>query len=179
MSRVRPKQRKQQVFTNGERPCGGSPERAHNPKVVGSNPTPATNLSHAGRAARRPAFFLYSVMSPKQRLSIPGESRKSGETRGRRFVGSNPTPATNLSHAGRAARRPAFFLRSVMSPKQRAVNSGRVSQKRRDFGPKVVSSNPTPATKMSFLSRTSTNPATIRICGLQLAFEICPLKPSD
>jgi hypothetical protein len=33
-----------------------------------------------------------------------------------------------------------------------------------------------PATKSSFLSRTSTNPATIRICGLQLGIRDLPIE---
>jgi hypothetical protein len=60
---------------------------------------------------------------------------------------------------------------SEATPDKRDIVFDRISH-----NPKVVGSNPTPATKISFLSRTSTKPATIRICGLQLGIPDLPIE---
>ena len=52
--------------------------RAHNPKVVGSNPAPATNL-----------IALFSLWMFRAQLLLPTKVVAS-------VVNSNPSPATNL-----------------------------------------------------------------------------------
>src|SRR5713101_3055618 len=37
---------------------------SHNPKVVGSNPTPATNFLKSRAGSRRPACFLFRQLAP-------------------------------------------------------------------------------------------------------------------
>ena len=70
---------------------------AHNPKVVSSNLTPATNYLNPRPGIRRPAFSFVAGSSPKSRavifLCAPQTTRDAGR---RSPSGSNLTPAANF-----------------------------------------------------------------------------------
>ena len=146
--------------------------RAHNPKVVGSNPAPATRCSK--RPLNRVAF-LFSAF----RLNYLIEKQKSVDTslipytigaagwsslvarraHNPKVVGSNPAPATRCSK--RPLNRVAFlfsaFRLNYLIEKQKSVDTSLIPYTigaagwsslvaRRAHNPKVVGSNPAPAT---------------------------------
>src|SRR5260370_8082826 len=84
----------------GCRSCGGWSSvvagRAHNPKVVSSNLTPATISAIYGPDTGVRPFFLRWVTSPQSRSVIfPSSPGKFTGTQGRRLsTGSNLSPAT-------------------------------------------------------------------------------------
>jgi hypothetical protein len=102
---------------------------AHNPKVVSSNLTPATNYLNPRPGIRRPAFSFVAGSSPKSRavifLCAPQTTRDAGR---RSSSGSNLTPATNFLFVYKG------FLNSNRKPfllwaKLRAKNSGLLCSK--------------------------------------------------
>ncbi len=77
--------------------------RAHNPKVIGSNPVPATNIQREARSKRIWPFSL---------LRNGPSSRSSGSAlhHPRKVIGSNPVPATHIQREARSKRIWLFFV---------------------------------------------------------------------
>jgi hypothetical protein len=80
--------------------------RAHNPEVVGSNPTPATNPISKGRAQASGLFHFWARRTVADGLTffmrVPERHRDSGA--GGRWFKSNPRNQFNFSRPGPGAR---------------------------------------------------------------------------
>jgi hypothetical protein len=103
--------------------------RAHNPKVVSSNLTPATNYLNPRPGIRRPAFSFVAGSSSKSRavifLCAPQTTRDAGR---RSSSSSNLPTATNFMFVYKgflnSSRKPFLFV-----GKLRAKNSGLLCSK--------------------------------------------------
>ncbi|MEX2557785.1 MAG: nucleotidyltransferase domain-containing protein [Actinomycetota bacterium] len=66
------------VDVSGPRRTGGTPDRlAHNPKVVGSNPTPATNVSPGQRPRRRELFSFGALIRVLVKQLVKRDPRRA------------------------------------------------------------------------------------------------------
>ncbi len=124
--------------------------RAHNPKVVGSNPAPATNFFVSLRCVnhRRQTNATDSCSVWGDNSDAGWSSSVARRAHNPKVVGSNPAPATNffvsLRCVNHRRRTNATDICSVWGDNSDAGWSSSVA--RRAHNPKVVGSNPAPAT---------------------------------
>ena len=131
--------------------------RAHNPKVVGSNPAPATNSFVSLR------LYKQSKADKRQQATarLGGDNSDAGwsssvarRAHNPKVVGSNPAPATNFFVSLRLCKQSKADKRHQATARLEGDNSDAgwsSSVARRAHNPKVVGSNPAPATN-SFVS---------------------------
>ena len=72
--------------------------RAHNPKVVGSNPAPATNNSPTGFVTEKHYKSTHYTLCSSVISDAGWSSLVARRAHNPKVVGSNPAPATNLSN---------------------------------------------------------------------------------
>ncbi len=131
--------------------------RAHNPKVVGSNPAPATNYLYPWQALApavetKTARGNCSVSCGAVQFGDAGwSSSVARRAHNPKVVGSNPAPATNYlcPWQARCAAVETKTARGICSVSCVAIQFGRGVEQlvaRRAHNPKVVGSNPAPAT---------------------------------
>ena len=128
--------------------------RAHNPKVVGSNPAPATNFSSACDCVSN-----RRQTNATDTCSVWGDNSDAGwsssvarRAHNPKVVGSNPAPATNFSSVLRLCQQSKADKRHQATARLEGDNSDAgwsSSVARRAHNPKVVGSNPAPATNFS------------------------------
>ena len=85
--------------------------RAHNPKVVGSNPAPATNLTMITTRPASAGFFVSEIYRTEfHHASLSGSAPYKQQAK---VVGSNPAPATNLTMVTTRPASAGFFVSEI------------------------------------------------------------------
>ncbi len=152
--------------------------RAHNPKVVGSNPAPATNSFVSLRLCKQSKADKRHQATAR----LEGDNSDAGwsssvarRAHNPKVVGSNPAPATNSFVSLRLRKQSKADKHHQATARLEGDNSDAgwsSSVARRAHNPKVVGSNPAPATNFSSAcdcvnSRKQTN-ATKLLLGLRV-----------
>ncbi len=132
--------------------------RAHNPKVVGSNPAPATNFFVSLRLRKQSKADKRHQATAR----LEGDNSDAGwsssvarRAHNPKVVGSNPAPATNFFVSLRLCKQSKADKRHQATARLEGDNSDAgwsSSVARRAHNPKVVGSNPAPATNFLYVS---------------------------